>query len=99
MDTDELGKKLDTLISILRIAYRKEIEAARATIREDKVNASILDLTTDWVTAGQLKASAMQKTKQSKPTVERRVAALVEQGVLEKRGAGGSVSYRASGLI
>jgi hypothetical protein len=41
----------------------------------------------------------MQKAKQSKPTVERRIAALVDLGALDKRGSGGSVSYRANGLV
>lgn len=99
MSTDEVVRRLDTLISIMRLAYSDQIDAARSAIREDPVNAAVLDAARDWVAAGALKDAAMKKSEQSKPTVERRIAALVEQGVLDKRGAGGSVSYRATGLI
>jgi DNA-binding IclR family transcriptional regulator len=56
-------------------------------------------MTSDWVAAGKLKSSVISKTKQSKPTVERRIASLVEQGALERRGAGSASSYRSTGLI
>lgn len=99
MTDTETARQLETVIAILKLAHRKEIEEARTTIRADKVNAEILDRTSDWVSAGRLKTTVMAKTKQSKATVDRRVAALVEQGALERQGAGTAASYRNTGLI
>jgi hypothetical protein len=96
---EDLVERLDRIAAILRLANRAEIDGARTAIRSDKVNAEILDLTSDWVAAGKLKSSVISKTKQSKPTVERRIASLVEQGALERRGAGSASSYRSTGLI
>jgi hypothetical protein len=99
MATDAIVQRLDKLIAILQLAHQDAVEAARERILADKVNKVILELTANWTTAGNLKKAAMQKTKQSQPTVERRIAGLVGQGVLEKQGAGGNVSYKSTGLI
>jgi hypothetical protein len=99
MSDEGITQRLDRLIAIQQLVHRDALAAARASIREDKVNAAILDATADWVAAGRLKDSVIKKAKQSKPTVERRIAGLVELGALDKRGSGGSVSYRANGLI
>lgn len=79
-----LGVRVD-FISILRIARGDKIAETRVSIREDKANAAVLDATSDWMAAGKLKTPVVQKSKQSKPTVERRIASLVDQGVPEKR--------------
>jgi hypothetical protein len=96
---EDVIERLDKLAAILKLAHRAEIDSARTAIRSDKVNAEILDMTSDWVGAGPLKSSVISKTKQSKPTVERRIGSLVEQGALERRGAGSASSYRSTGLI
>jgi predicted HTH transcriptional regulator len=97
--TDAIIQRLDKLIAILQLAHQDAIEEARVRILSDKVNKAVLELAADWTSAGDLKKAAMQKTKQSQPTVERRIAGLVAQGVLEKQGAGGNVSYKSTGLI
>jgi hypothetical protein len=99
MSDEEIVHRLDRLIAIQQIVHKDALASAKAAIREDSVSAAILDATSDWVAAGKLKQSVMQKAKQSKPTVERRIAALVDLGALDKKGAGASVSYRANGLI
>lgn len=99
MAQDEVVKRLDTVIAILRLAHRDELENARTEILGDKTNKAILDLSTDWQAAGQLQKAVRQKTKESGSTVKRRLAALVDLGVLERRGSGPSVAYRSTGLI
>ena len=97
--TEDLIERLDRIAAILKLAFREEIDGARTAIRADTVSAEILELTSGWVAAGQLKSSVISKTGQSKPTVERRIASLVEQGALERRGAGTATSYRSTGLV
>lgn len=99
MNGDDVTERLDMLISITRIANADKIAAARAEIRSDRANEAILDATGEWVQAGRLKTLAIQKSKQSKPTVERRIAALVDAGFLAKRGSSTSIEYRNTGVI
>jgi Fic family protein len=95
-----LESKLDLLISLLRIAHREPIEAARDHVLSDKVNGAVLQVARrGWIEAGELKKVTASKTKTSKPTIERRIAELVELGALERAGAGGHVRYRATSLF
>src|SRR3954453_14015289 len=99
MSNDDVVRRLDTIIAILQLAHRDEIESARTAIRSDKVSAAILDLAARETPAGKLAHSVEQKTKQSSRTIARRMAQLVEQGALEKSGAGSATTYRATGLV
>ena|SRR6267154_184807 len=99
MSNEDIVQRLDRLIAIQQLVHKDALASARASVREDKTNAAVLDATSGWVPAGKLKQSVIKKTKQSQPTVERRIAALVELGALDKHGGGGSVSYRTTGLI
>jgi len=99
MRNEDIGRRLDTIIGILQLAHRDAIENARTAIRDDKVNAAILDAATKWTPAGKLTSAVKQKTKQSSATIGRRLATLVEQGVLEKSGGGPTTAYRATGLV
>lgn len=99
MADEDIVRRLDTVIAILQLAHRDEIESARSAIRSDKVNATILDMTTERTPAGKLAKAVGQKTKQSPATISRRLATLVEQGALEKSGGGPTTAYRATGLV
>ena len=88
------------MISLLRISYRDPIEAAREELLSDRVKKEILTASRrGWIDAGALKKVAMAKSKASKPTVERRIAELLELGALERTGAGGHVTYRSTSLF
>lgn len=92
--------KLDLLISLLRIAYRDPIESERERVLSDRTCKAVLSAARrDWIDAGDLKRSTARNTKASKPTIERRIAELVQLGALERAGAGGHVSYRATALF
>jgi Fic family protein len=99
MMNDDVARRLDTVIAILKLAHHDEIETARATIRANKVDAAILDLAVEQKGAGELIAAVGRKTKQSPSTIKRRLAELVATGVVERSGAGSSTAYRATGLV
>lgn len=96
---DAVIERLDRLITILRLAHRDGIERARVATRGDKVNAAILDATGKWVGAAGLQSSVMRKTRASKRTVQLRIADLLAEGMLEKRGGSSTTEYKSSGLI
>jgi Fic family protein len=98
-DNADITARLDRIAAILQLAHWDAIESARATIRADKVSAAILDATAKLTPAGKVAAEVKKKTGQSPATITRRIATLIEQGALEKQGAGPATQYRATGLI
>ncbi len=91
--------KLDLLISLLRIAHSEPLRVEREAILAESVSKAILAASDDWIEAGKLKAAVAKKAKVSMPTVSRRLADLLERGLITRMGGGGSVSYRTTGLI
>jgi hypothetical protein len=96
---EDVIERLDRLAAIMQLAYREQIDASRAAIRSDKVNAAILDSTKKLTPAAKLKATVMKKTGTGSSTFSDRVAALVELGLVEKEGGGKTTAYRVTGLI
>jgi Fic family protein len=96
---DDIAAKLDRIAALLQLAHRDAIESARNEIRSDKVNAAILDATTKLTPSGKLVSEVKKKTGQSPATIGRRIASLLEQGAIEKHGAGPATQYRATALI
>lgn len=99
MTTEDIVARLDKLSGILQLAHYDAIEASRTRIRADKTNTAILDQAGETTPAGKLIKAVKQKTGQSQSTIKRRIAALVELGVLEKSGGGPITSYRTTGLV
>jgi hypothetical protein len=96
----EIEERLDTIIALLQLAYREQIEKARSEILSDPVSAAILEATSDQqVDAGTLQDQVAATTKQSKRTIQRRLAALVGQRVIVQSGSGPHVRYRRTELI
>ncbi len=98
-DLTAVEDKLDLLISLLRIAHDEPLKAERNAILSEPVSKAILAASSDWIEAGKLKATVIKKAKVSMPTVSRRLAELVEGGLITRKGSGGKVSYRTTGLI
>jgi hypothetical protein len=99
MSTDEVIERLDRLTAITRIAHADAIERMRQKVRSDKLNAAILDGAKKWTPAGKLKTAVTKKTGSGASTFSARVVELLDAGLLEKRGAGSTTEYKATGLI
>jgi len=101
MADEEVLRRLDKVIAILQLAHHEDIEQGRARILADDLNAAILDAAAKKTPSGQLLKAAQRSAKgtPSKATVQRRIAALVDQGALERSGAGPSTAYEATGLV
>ncbi len=98
MDNDEIGRKLDAIAAILKLVNHEELGAARQRIRSDKVYAAILDSTKNWAGAARVQAAATKKGA-ARSTTSKKVAELIELGLLEKQGGGKTIEYRSTGLI
>jgi Fic family protein len=99
MASEDTGRQLSTIIAILKLANRDQIDAARTSIRSDKVNAAILDAAKRWTGAGKVQTMVSKKTSASRSTITARLGELMALGVLEKQGGGPTTEYRATGLI
>ena len=101
MSDADIARRLDRLIGIMELAHRDEIEKARAAVRADPANATILDVTAgdEPTPAATVTSEVVKATDQSSRSAARRIAALVEMGALERVGAGAQTAYRATGLI
>jgi Fic family protein len=95
---DEIVARLDKLVAIQQLVHREALESARALIRSDKVNAAILDASVKLTPAGKVVAEVKRKTGQSPATINRRISALMELGLVERQGAGPATQYRSTGL-
>ncbi|HVS28105.1 MAG TPA: hypothetical protein VHE14_01020, partial [Solirubrobacteraceae bacterium] len=91
--------RLDKIMAILQLAHYDSMDAARARIRADKTNATILGLATKESRAGTLIKAVKQKTAESESTIQRRIAMLVDLGALERLGGGPTTAYKATGLV
>jgi hypothetical protein len=102
MDNEQFEKllgRLDVVVATLQLANADSIAAARAQLLGDPAYAVILDRTTDWVQAGELKKTVMEQASVSKATAERRIAELCGRGFLRQDGGGTSTRYRSTGVI
>ena len=99
MADEEVLRRLDKIVAILQLAHQEEIASTREVIRADKANAMILDAARDWTPAGKLTEVASRKVDQSPRNIRNKIAALLEQGLLEKTGGGNTTAYRSTGLV
>lgn len=96
---EEILARLDKLVAIQQLVHREALEGARTSIRSDKVNAAILDATSKLTPAGKVLAEVKRKTGQSPATINRRIGALMELGLVERQGGGPATQYRSTGLV
>jgi hypothetical protein len=100
MTDSEILERLDKMLAILQLAHYEQIESARQRIRMDGLNAAILDGASKRISAGGLiKKAEASAGGPSGSTVKRRIAALVDQGALDRSGAGPTTAYEATGLV
>jgi hypothetical protein len=99
-ELNDTNRKLDLIIALMRIGFGDQLQRHRHRLFDaDPASEEILRLAEDWIAAGALKGQVTKATRQSEPTVKRRIADLVSLGALERRGAGPAVSYRSTGLF
>ena len=97
---DELARRLDRMEAIFRLAWSDALTREGERVRSHKVDGPLVDACeAGWVRSGALQKRVGQATSSSERHVRDRLAFLASRGVLERRGAGSAVEYRATGLI
>jgi hypothetical protein len=99
MADEEILERLDLMQATLQLAFKPQLDEARAKIRADKVAAAILDESADWIASPELQKRAATVAKTSTRTVQRRLPELVAECILAVRGPEQKSEYRRTGLI
>jgi DNA-binding transcriptional ArsR family regulator len=98
--SEAVVERLDLLIATVRLAWREQLEAERERVREDKLDAALLDATaSDWVRSGDLQRKVVKSQKVTERAVRKHLAALLEQGLLRAQRDGKLREYRATGAV
>jgi hypothetical protein len=95
----EILERLDLLQATLQLAFRPQLDEARAKARSDKVIAAILDEAGEWIASPELQKRAAAAAKTSTRTVRDRLPELIADHVLAVRGSERKAEYRRTGLI
>ncbi len=99
---EEVLRELRVQTSILRIAFRGEIEAVGDSLRKDSLAAAIIEALSE---NGSMRGGALwEQVLASCPgsvrrTFNRRLSSLGEAGVVSRSGAGSGSQYELTGLI
>jgi hypothetical protein len=99
MADDEILQRLDLIQATLQLAFAPQLDAARDAIRQDDVNAAILDSTDDWVASTELQARVAKNASVTERTVRDHLPGLLAGRLLVSRGTERRQEYRKTGLI
>jgi hypothetical protein len=99
MAEQEILDRLDLILATLRLAFKPQLDEAKAKIRADKVSAAILDETDDWIASPELQKRVAASAETSTRTVLNRLPELVAERILSVRGTERKAEYRRTGLI
>jgi hypothetical protein len=97
---DPLVDRLDRITQMFELALSPQLQAARAALRENAVDAAILDAGGgNWKPAARLLSEVEGATGKKKRAIHGHINALLERGFLEKQGAGRTTEYRTSAVL
>ena len=95
----EMSRKLDLLITLLKLSNMDRLDKFRKEVKGDKVSAKILELTEEPLTYSDLVRKVAMETEVAEITVKRKISKLKEMGFLMSRRKGREVYYENTGLI
>jgi hypothetical protein len=95
----EILERLDLIQATPQLAFKPQLDEARARLRSDKVAAAILDEAAEWIASRDLQKRAAAVAKTSTRTVRDRLPELVADHALAVRGSERKAEYRTTGLI
>ena len=95
----EMSRKLDLLVTLLKLSNRDVLERFKKEVRKDRVATKILELADEPITYSDLVRKVATETGAAEITVKRKISRLKEMGFLMSRRKGREVYYENSGLF
>jgi hypothetical protein len=99
---EELVQEMRLSNSILKAVHRESLKSLNAEVTSDPVQEVIVEFlrAEGSSSPGDVKAAVIKQIPDaSTRTIERRIAALEDLGVLARKGAGRAVHYSLTGLL
>jgi len=97
---DPLIERLDHLTQMLELALAPQLQVARAALREDEIDAAILDAGSGkWKPAAELLREVEGATGKKKSAIHDHINRLLDRGFLKKQGGGPTTEYRTSAVL
>jgi hypothetical protein len=91
---------VDRLTHLLELALAPELDARRAELRSDPIDAAIFDNTaSDWIAAADLQQKVNASVGVKPRTLQLHLSKLIDSGLVEHRGGKRYAEYHSSGLI
>ena len=95
----EMSRKLDLLVTLLKLSNRDVLEGFKKEVRKDRVATKILELADEPITYSDLVRKVATETGAAEITVKRKISRLKEMVFLMSRREGREVYYENSGLF
>jgi hypothetical protein len=101
MADDELLRRLDLMQTTLELAFKPQLDQARAEVRSDAVSSAILDLLDrkTWMASTTIQKKASKAAGVGERSVRTRLSELVDARVLDVQGSDRAREYRRTGLV
>ena len=96
---EDISRKLDQLIILLKLSNRDIIDKFKKEVRKDRIAAKILELADGTLTYSDLTKKVSEELKVAEITVKRKISRLREVGFLIAKRKGKEVYYENSGLF
>ncbi len=96
---NNISRKLDTLITLLKISNRTAIQEYRKQIQQDNVLSKILELSDGSLTYSDLSRKVAESANVAEITVKKKLSELKEAGVLVTVRKGKEAYYERSGVF
>lgn len=96
---NEISKKLDRLIALMRLSNLAQIDDYRKQLSKDKVYLKILEFSDGLLTYSDMSKKVAEELGVAEITVKKKIAELREMGLLLTIRKGREVFYENSGLL
>ena len=96
---NEISKKLDRLIALLKLSNRTQIDDYKRQLTKDKVYLKILELSDGLMTYSDMSRKVAEELGVAEITVKKKIAELRDMGLLVTIRKGREAYYEDSGLF
>lgn len=100
-DNEALLKELRLQTAILKAGFKEGLSELASSVRDDEISGAALEiLEAGPLSAGAIRAAIAKKVNGAADrTISRRLASMVELGVLHRSGQGSQITYELTGII
>lgn len=96
---EEISRKLDSIIALLTLANRAELQKVKEELRKDKIAEAIISKADGTVSYSDLSKNVAEELGVAEITVKKKLSDLKSQGIIIGHRRGRGVFYQVSALF